>query len=215
MKNKEIIHIIIGILILALIISFKELVLYANFAFLGTAILFSLTIISVNTLAKKGMASFLDSRVEHKIWHWKRFWFKENWHLKKALPMGAIIPLIVTAFSIGFFKVMTILTFETHALKRRAARRHGYYSYTELTDFTIGMIAASGIVATLLLSLITYWFEPLETLSRMAAYYAFWNIIPFSQLDGIHILSGVRKVWYVLAIISGIFALLALYAGIV
>ncbi|PJA69805.1 hypothetical protein CO155_03340 [Candidatus Pacearchaeota archaeon CG_4_9_14_3_um_filter_35_19] len=215
MKEKEIFHIIMGILILSIVIGFKDLVLYANYSFMGYAILFSAIIIIVNVLAKKGMASFLDSRVEHKIWFWKRLWFKQNWNLKNAIPTGAIIPLFISAFSIGFFKVMAVLTFETFALKRRAARKFGYYSYTELTDFTVGMIATAGIVATLLLSLITYWFEPLETLSRMAAYYAFWNIIPFSTLDGIHILSGIRKVWYVLATITAIFALFALYTGLV
>ncbi|NCO11324.1 hypothetical protein CO038_03005 [Candidatus Pacearchaeota archaeon CG_4_9_14_0_2_um_filter_39_13] len=213
MNEKESIHLIIAIILLAIVISFKEMVLDSNFLYFGIALLFSFIIILVNVTSKKVMAGWLDASVEHRIWFWKRFGFKPHRHLKKEIPLGAIIPLIFSAFSLGFIKIMSILTYETSALKRRAARRQGYYSYTEMTDFHISLIGAAGILGVLVLSFISYWFQPLEELARIAAFYAFWNMIPVSKLDGTHILFGSKVIWTILAAITLVFTIFAILLG--
>ena len=105
---------------------------------------------------------------------------------------------------------MTILTYNTTALKRRAAKRFGYYSFAEMTDWHNALIGAAGIIVMLLLSFVSYWIPTLEPLARLAAFYAFFNMIPFSKLDGSQIYFGSRILWYALAIITLIFASYAL-----
>lgn len=214
MKEKEIIHIIIAVLVLAVVISVKKIFLDLDFSYLGLAILFAFAIIMANVLSKKLVASWLDASVEHKVWFWKRYWFKPNWHLEKEVPAGALLPLVIAAFSIGYIKMMTILTYETSVLKRRAAKRQGYYAYTEMTDFHLSLIGGAGILGTLILSFAAYWFQPLEELSRMAAFYAFWNMIPFSKLDGSHIFFGSRLIWTILGAITLAFTIFALLLGV-
>jgi len=209
MKDKEILHIIIAIIILFLVIGFNS-ILEADITGLGIAILFAFIIIITNIGAKKLMGGYLDADVKHEIWQWSRFGLKPGHHLKKAIPVGVLLPIFVTAFSLGAVKLMTILTYETTALKRRAARKFGPFSYTEMTDWHQALIGATGIVTTLLLSFIAYWIPGTEYLARMAAFYAFFNLIPLSKLDGAQIYFGSRVLYYALAIITLIFAVYAL-----
>ena len=209
MDNEEITSIIIAIITLAVIINFKEILLL-DFQNLPFAFLFAFILIAVNILGKKIMARKLDAGVNHKIWHFQQFGFKEAERLKSPAPFGIIIPLIFSAVSLGKIKFMTVMTYETTALKRRAARRHGPFSFTEMTDWHNALIGAAGIIITLLLSLVVYFIPGMEPLSRLAAFYAFFNMIPFSNLDGSKIFIGSRVLWYSLAIITLIFASYAL-----
>jgi Zn-dependent protease len=160
---------------------------------------------------KKIVARWLDSDVEHKVWFWQRYGLKPGWHLQKSVPIGIILPLVFTAFSLGVLKLMTILTYNTKAMKRRAARRFGYYSFTEMTDWHNALIGAGGIIAIFILTFISYWISGLESLARISAFYAFWNMIPIGKLDGIQIYLGSRILWYFLAIITLIFTGYALF----
>lgn len=207
MKTGEIRQIAAAILALALVIGFSS-ILASNWWGLITGLCYAIIIISVNVLAKKLMAFSLDADVEHEIWKWSRFGFKPRAHLEKELPAGLIFPLTLSLLTFGAFKLMTFLTYETKALKVRAAKRFGTYSYTEMTEWHNGLIGAAGIVALLALSLIFYLIPSsnLEYLSILATYYAFFNMIPVSKLDGTQIFFGSRVLWTALAIITAIFA---------
>jgi Zn-dependent protease len=209
MKESEILQIIIAIFVLALVIGFLPIVAL-DLSDIGLAILASFLIIITNIAAKKITARQLDASIENKIWLMSRFGFKPSQSFKKSIPIGLILPLFVTVFTLGAGKIMTIITYETHTLKRRAARRFGHYSFTEMTEFHIALIGAAGIITTLTLSFIAYWIPGLEYVSRAAAFYAFFNLIPFSKLDGSQIFFGSRTLWYSLAIITLIFAVYAL-----
>jgi len=204
MKQSEILHIILAIFTLAIVISFESLI-KANFNFLGKAFLFAFILIVVSVSAKKWAARSLDADVEHKTWMWQRWGFMPWAYIRPAVPAGVILPLFLTAFSLGFVKFMGILSYETTALKRRAAKRFGYMSFTEMTDMHNALIGAAGIVAILLVSLITYFIPGMEGLPRMAAYFAFWNLIPFSKLDGLQIFVGSKTIWVTLSIVTLIF----------
>ncbi|PIN89143.1 hypothetical protein COU60_04735 [Candidatus Pacearchaeota archaeon CG10_big_fil_rev_8_21_14_0_10_34_76] len=209
MKNREAFHITLAILILTIIIGFESIITL-NLPVLGFALLFSSLIIVINLCSKAIMASQLDAGVQNELWTFSRYGMKPGWHFKKPMPIGFILPLILSIFSLGLVKFMTILTFEATALKRRAAKRHGIYSFTELTDWHISLIAAGGIIGTLILSFVSYWIPGLEGLSKFAAYYAFWNLLPISKLDGAQIFFGSRVLWTTLAIITAIFTAYAL-----
>lgn len=209
MKDSEFVNVLIAILVLSLVLGFTE-ILRSDINAFGMAVIFAAAIILVHVFAKKLMAYKLDAGVEHKLWGIYQYGWKPANHFKKEVPLGAIVPLALTALSLGTLKIMTILTFEATALRRRAAKRFGHYSFTEMTEWHNGLIGAAGIVAILLLSFIAYWVPGLEALSRFAAFYAFFNMIPLSRLDGAQIFFGSKVLWYSLGIITLIFTAYAM-----
>lgn len=211
MKEKEITQIIIAIAVLGFVSGFVELI---RGDITGFAIIlgFGAVIIAVNIAAKKIMASRLDADVEHEVWKMQRFGFWPGAHLEKSISAGVIIPLFVSIVTLGSIKLMTILTYETRALKRRAAKRFGPYSFTEMTDFHNALVGAAGIVSALIITFITYWLpgDYWTIIAKMATFYAFFNMIPFSKLDGSQIYFGSRVLWSVLAVITLIFMIYAM-----
>ncbi|MFH1803219.1 MAG: hypothetical protein ABH864_07290 [archaeon] len=171
----------------------------------------SFVIVGGAVLMRKAFAHSLDIGVEHRIWSFYRFGVKPGWHFPKALPFGVIVPLFFAFLGLLArlpIMIFTFLTYETKALKHRAAKRFGFYSYTEITDWHNALVGASAIVFALIISLIGYFLN-FEVLAKMAAYYAVWNMVPFSDLDGTQIFFGNKVLWIVLAITTVIFALYA------
>jgi len=208
MGKTEWAHVTAAVLLMFVVFSLW-FILSGSASGLTQVFVFSIIVVVLPVFAKKGFAYLLDSSVEHEIWEFYRFGWRPHWHFKKPVPFGLIVPLFFTLFTLGFAKVLTFLTYETKALKRRAARRFGAYSYTSMTDWHHGLIGAAGVVALLIIAIIGY-FADLGLMSKMASYYAFWNIFPFSKLDGAQIFFGSRVLWSVLAVISFIFALYGL-----
>lgn len=207
MNIKELSHIAAAILVFTAVSGFY-FALKKDWDSVSLAFLFSVIIIVVNISAKKIMAGMLDSDIEHEIFKWQRYGLRKAWYFRKPIAIGILLPLIVSVFSLGLIKLTTFLTFETRAKKIRASRRFGFYSYTEMTDWHNGLIGAAGIVSVLILSLISYLtpYSGLEYLSKLSAYYAFWNILPISKLDGAQIFFGSRTLWTTLAVVTLIFA---------
>lgn len=211
MKNEEIKDIIIAIVILGFVSGFIELV-RGDVKSLAIIIGFGAIIIGANIISKKIMASRLDADVEHEIWKMERYGLKPEERLGKSIWAGVIIPLFIAIVTLGSIKLMTILTYETRALKRRAAKRFGPYSFTEMTDYHNALVGAAGIISALLITFITYWLPGgfWIIIGRMATFYAFFNMIPFSKLDGSQIYFGSRVLWSVLAVITLIFMMYAM-----
>ena len=208
---REISHIILAIITLAIVIGFSS-ILILDYELIAQAFLFAFVIILVSVYSKKFVAHLFDADVEHEIWKVKRYGYKPHWHLKKGLAAGIILPLLLAVVTLGVFKFMALLTYETRALKRRAARRFGFYSFTEMTEWHNALIGAAGILGILLLSIVAYFLPiaGLETLARLAAFYAFFNMLPLSKLDGTQIFFGSRILYATLAIITLIFTAYAL-----
>lgn len=208
MNKREISHILAAIIILAVVSSFG-LIFTSGFSVFPKILLFSAIIIVVTVVTKKLTAFLLDSDVEHEIWQFQRFGWKPHYYLPNKIPLGIIAPLFFTIFSLGFLKICTVLTYEARALKYRASRRFGFYSFTELTDWHNGVIGAAGIISVLIVATIGY-FPGFEYLSKMAAFYALTNLIPFSKLDGTQIFFGSRILYTALLVVCLIFFVFAL-----
>ncbi len=203
MDKEEAGHILAAIIIFTAVLSFGQ-ILDSNYTFLGIAFVSSAVIIATNVAGKKLMAHLLDSDVEHRIWTSNHIiTFRGPQSLSRPFPTGIILPLVLTLITAGYLKVSAFLTYETSAKKIRAAKRFGYYSYTEMTDWHNALIGAAGTIITLAVLVITYLtgFEPI---AKAAAFYAFWNIIPISKLDGTQIFFGSKILWTLLAILSTI-----------
>ncbi len=208
METAEFRDILAAIIILTIVSSFT-FVLDSQWSAVPQIFLFFVIIIVLSVFTKKAIAYALDSDVEHELWKIERYGFSHTSHFKTPKLAGIIIPLFFTLVSLGKFIVMPLLTYETRALKHRAAKRHGFYSYTEMTDFHNALIGASGIVILLILSVVTY-LTSFEHLAKLSTFYAFWNLLPISKLDGTQIFFGSRILYSILAVITLIFTIYAL-----
>lgn len=209
MQQKEIIHAGIAVLVLSLVIASYDL-FRGVFSTVGLSIIWGLIVIAVYVGGRKVAASALDAEAEHELWGLQRFGFKPHQYAQKPIPLGVIVPILASLITLGLFKFPTLLTYETSPLKRRAAKRFGFYSFTEITDWHTALVGASGIVSLLILSGITYFLPGAEALWQIAAYYAFFNMLPISKLDGAQIYFGSRILWTALGLVTTLFATYAL-----
>jgi hypothetical protein len=189
-----------GILILT------TLILALTISFLKTSILPGILlavflILLLNIAAKKVAAFYLESEIEIKPWFMERYGFKTNQYFKKPFPIGVFLPIIVSLFSIGKLFWMASMIFEVKPKIYRAAKRHGLYSYSEMTEFHIGLIAAAGVLVNLIAAVIGY-FLGFPTFARLNIYFAFFSMLPLSDLDGNKIFFGNIVLWSFLAVIA-------------
>lgn len=204
-NGKEIGYIILVTIITAFAIALtRTFGLDLNFFLLSLLAVFILLI--VNTLVKKTTAYLLESEVEIKPWEIRRFGFRTNDHFKRPFPLGAFMPLIskIILFPINGFVWMASLVFDVKAKSYHAAKRHGIYSFSEMTEEHIGRIAAVGIIFNLLLAMIFYFVggEFGTLFAKLNIWFAFFNMIPISDLDGNKIFFGNLVLWSFLAVIT-------------
>lgn len=206
-KN-EIISIVVSTIIIAFSVNF---LLSGGIAFLWT-LLAVFAVIMLNIIAKKMMGYYLETDTESKLWEIYWFGFKKNRHFNKPFPLGAFLPPLMKLMLLPLhgFTWMASLTFDVKPKVYRAARRHGFYNFSGMTEAHIGYIAAAGIVANLLVAVIGYligWTE----FAQLSVYYAFFNMIPLSNLDGNKILFGNIVLWSFLATLVLIGMFLAIF----
>ena len=195
---KEFFSIIIVSLILGAMVSLVRSI----DAFLVTSF-FVLIAIFINVASKKLFSYYLDTEIEIKIWEIKQFWVKKHFHFKRPLLAGIFVPLIIKFISVGLINWMACLTFDASGKVYRAARRHGIYSFSEVTEEEMGWIAGFGIIMNLLLAVVAYLIGQ-ETLAKISITYAFFNMIPAFDWDGAKIFFGNIPLWSFLAILSAV-----------
>lgn len=193
LNKKEISTIILSIVVLGFVISITNL----NELILKSVIAITITII-LNVVFKKVAAFYLDTEIEIQRWEASRYGIKPGAKFRRPLQLGIIIPLVVKILSAGYLNWTAALTFETKGKTYRAARRHGIYSFSEVTEAQMGHIAAIGIFGTLLGAIIGYLLG-FEEFAKLSIGYAFFNMIPLSTLDGNKIFFGNLILWSFLA----------------
>lgn len=209
MKLREFYHILAAIILFTIIGSI-EFVVELKWFMIPRIFLFSTIIIFLVIFAKKLVSSWLDADVEHELWVFARYGIKESWHLEKPIPAGIIFPLITSIFTLGWIKFSTFLTYEARALKRRAAKRFGVFSYSELTEFHNSLIGVAGITTCFIIAIIAYFSSPaLEPLAKLSVFYALSNMIPIPKFDGAQIFLGSRVIYAILGIVALIFSFYA------
>lgn len=206
-KLNEIYHILLAVILLGFVMSFSLEFKIETFLIY---LLFALIVIFVNILVKKLLAYYTDCDIETKIWHFQRYGLYERSYFRKPIPIGFILPLLLSVVSLGAIKFLTLLQFEVSPLKYRVAKRIGLYRFSELTETHIGAIAYSGIIANLVLAILAYLINVPE-LARLSVYYAAFNMLPLGKLDGNKIFFGSMITWFALAIITGLFVVYALF----
>ena len=175
-----------------------------------TSLILVFIILALNIIAKKAMAYYLDSEIEVKLWNIERYGFRPGQKFKRPFPAGVFVPIIFSFITLGTFKWMASLVFDVKAKVHRAAKRHGLWSFSEMTEYHIGLIAASGIGLNLLAAAVGYLINQPE-FSKLNIYYAFFNMLPISDLDGNKIFFGSRVIWTFLAVITLVGTFYALF----
>ena len=198
---KEISSIVIATLIIGITIN-----LFKGVETLFYTILAVFCVIIINILAKKITSFYLDSEIEVGFWKVERYGFKPSQYFKKAIHAGIILPILISLISLGNVFWMASLIFEVKPKIYGAAKRHGLYSYSEMTENHIGMIAVMGVAANLVFAIVGYLLGFME-FSRLNVYFAFFNLLPLSDLDGNKIFFGNLILWSFLAalVLIGLF----------
>lgn len=195
LNKKEIAIIIVAALILALSLSLMDLTIFLNI------LLAIFLVLIINIFAKKISSYYLDSEIEIKLWEVQKYWFRKNDYLKKPFPLGAFLPIISSGLTLGYVVWMAPLIFDVRAKTYRSAKRFGLYKFSEMTEYHIGLIATAGILANLIFAVIGYLIG-FETFSKLNIYFAFYNMIPLSNLDGNKIFFGSLIMWSFLAALT-------------
>ena len=193
LNKKEITSVIIAILVIT--VSLGLLNAWKTF---GIVLLSVFLVIAINILAKKAISYYLDSEIEFKLWEIKKYWFKPGQEFKRPFPAGIFLPIIFSALSFGNLIWLASLVFEIKPKVYRAAKRHGLYSFSEVTEFQIGLIAAAGVLANLIFAVIGY-FAGFPMFAKLNIWLAFFNMIPVSNLDGNKVFFGSLVMWSFLA----------------
>jgi len=190
-----------AIIISSIIVGFCVTILGFTLNAFLYALLAVFLVIMINVIAKKIASHYLESQVEVKLWEIKRYGFKAHSEFKRPLLAGIIVPLITTVVTLGYVTWMTPLVFDVKAKIYRAAKRHGLYSFSEMTEWHIGLIAAAGIFANLVFAVLGY-LTGFSLFAKLCVYYAFFNMIPLSELDGNKLFFGSLVLWSFLAAIT-------------
>jgi len=203
MEIKEILNELIIILVVAIILGFT--VAIPSLSAVPTSIIYFLIILVLNIAAKRIVAYRLEADIKTKFWSWHRFWFTKRAHFKKPIPMFWLPPLL-SFITKGYFFWLALIEFDVKPNVARASKRHGYYRYSDMTEFHIASIAAAGVITSLVLAIISYLLG-FEIFTKLNIYFAIWSLIPIGNLDGSKILFGSKGLWFSLLVITVIFLL--------
>ena len=192
---KEIGGLIIALLILAFSYSFINPDLFLQ------GLVFFAVILTVYVAAKKFMAYYFESEEETKIWTFQRYGIYERSYLKTPVPLGIILPFFLTILSLGLIPWYAVTESDVKPTTSRVARRHEFYSYSELTEWHIGLISAAGVLACFILAFFAYFLD-YGTLSKLSIFFAAFNLIPLGKLDGTRIVFGSRILYFMLVAVT-------------
>ncbi len=159
------------------------------------------SIVLINTIVKKIAGHYFESDVKIGLWEVQRYGWRAESRFKTPLPAGVLLPIFFKLISWGKINWLAFLTFDVDAKVSRAARRHDIYTFSELSEYHLGVIAAWGIAANLFFAIVGYLIGLPSGMNfvSLSVYYAFLNMIPISDLDGNKIFFGSKILWSFLA----------------
>jgi Zn-dependent protease len=207
LNKKEIISISVIIIILSVSIS-----LIRSIEFFLYTLLSVFLIIIINVSAKKIAASSFEAEIETRIWEIKRYGFRTHDYLKNPFLAGAIFPLLSILLFQGTLAWMASLVFDVKPKISRASKKHGLYSFSEMTEWHIGLIATAGVFANLFFALLGYLIGMPSQMnfSFLSIWFVLFNLLPISDLDGNKIFFANFVLWTVLAISILMLAILSI-----
>jgi hypothetical protein len=200
LKKREIIWILMGIFLMTLLLTFQNNTLQLSKAL--NYFFISFLIITVSILFKKITARKVDVEIEIMLWQFNRWWISRKSYFKKEIPIGILLPLILSFLSTGIIRFLTFFQFEAEALPSKVAKNYGRRRFSTVLEWDYALIAFYSTAGVWLLSIIAsyvghnYNFNfPLLELAKYSFYYTIYNLIPFGGLDGLKLLMGSRPLY--------------------
>jgi len=225
---KEVGYILTAVIILFVVVNFNGFI-RNNFSLLSLlySILVIIVVLLTNILAKKLAAYYYQAKIEIQPWKLYRYWFKRSQHFNKPIYAGIFIPVIFSIISYGYFLWLAVLEFDVYSTTARVSKMHGTHRFTEMTEFHIGMIAAAGVLANLILAVISYILGSPE-ITRLSVFFACFSLVPIGSLDGTKIFFssggsvktstgpesisfGIPFLWFLLTVICLVFLSFVLF----
>ena len=189
LKLQEIPHILIAIIVFAFVLSLEK-----GLNVFALSLIYAFLIIIINVEAKKLAAYYFETDIRIKTWHFQRYGFFPSSYFKLPIPIGIILPALLSIVSLGYAKWMAFLQFDSKPLKEKAVKRHYGSRFSELVEKHLAYIAAGGIFGNIILAVIAALFN-LGDLARLSIYYGIFNMLPISQLDGSKIFFWSWRFW--------------------
>jgi len=198
--GKEIVSLLIALVVLAFSNSFKDIIGGNSSVFLNSIVFFAIILI-IYTLSKKLTAYYYESEEESKLWTFQRYWIYEKSYFKTPIPLGLILSFLLSILTLGYVKWFAVTESDVRITPARAVKRHEYYSYSEMTEWNLGVISASGIFFCFVLAIIAYILNYSE-LARLSVFFASFNLLPLGKLDGSRVFFGSRILYAILVTIA-------------
>lgn len=208
LKPDEFFHIVIAIIVSAFVLSFlqgsEKFLVYLFYSFL---------IIFAAVSLKKLAAYYFETDIRHKTWHWQRFWFAPSSYFKIPIPVGILLPVVLSLLSLGYAQWLAFLQFDSKPLKEKSSKRHYGARFSELVERHLAFIATAGIFGSIILAIVASIIGAGD-LAKISIYYAFFNMLPISHLDGTKIFFWSWRLWlFVLALLIASWILLVIPFG--
>jgi len=197
-------HLIISILILTFVFAFndKSSSFYLpfwllNFIKILIIITFSLLF---KEIIKKYWAEKYGAVSEYRIWNIQRYYLRTKSKFPFKIPIGIILPLLITIFSLGrLFFPITSESSITYSKIKRAGRKWAHLPHWEEGKISIMGPLASLIIVFIfkILSYITsFSFQNVIFINSLLAVF---YMLPFPQLEGGKVFIG-SKTYYILCL---------------
>ncbi len=201
--KKEYIPIIVSIALFSILLAYNKEIF--SLEKIPIYLLISAIIILTSIFAKKITAKKIHVEIEHKIWEFERYGIAKGNHLRYPILIGFFLPALLSFLSGGFIKFLTFMEFTSKELPAKSTKRFGIKRFSTMLEWDDGRIGFFGLVAVMALAiiakfLISYSSLPFFELAKYSLYYAAYNAIPFSTLDGMKIFMGSRPL-YIFALI--------------
>lgn len=197
-EKKEILNIALGIVLFILLLMFQDNTI--NWSYGLNAFIIATSIILISFFAKKITAYKLDTKIEVKILEFRRYWITKNSEFKYAVPLGLLLPLIMSFLSYGFLRFLTIFQFEAEALPSKVGKRYGVRRFSSVLEWDYALIIFYSTLSLLIFGVLCKYFAflgvlPFKEMAHYSVFYVLWNMIPFGQIDGMKLYMGSRPLY--------------------
>ena len=192
-EKKEVAHLIIASIVLGFVLGFDDkqaafdpqhwitnLILVTAASFL---------VILVYSIVQKCAAACLGAEAKFRIWLLHQLWFKRTWKSGQGLPLGVILPLLITVVSFGRIPFAAVASSEVQTVERL---RFGK-KFREITDFERAAIIAAGPLTMLVIAVLMPLFDTSAfalLIRRTALTLAIAQMLPLPNTEGIKIFTS-------------------------
>lgn len=192
--KKEAKHLVISIIILGLVFGFDDGKSRFQLGYWLTNLVFVTLLVAFSIMFRemivKWKASRHDAQSEYEVWIIKQVWFGGHGKLKRGLPLGIFISLLLSITSRGkaFFTAIGVHKIKEN-LVARAGRKRVYIKDWELAQIGMWSIWANVLLVIVGVFLKNYGIT-INKFIEINMFIALFNMLPFGDLDGAKIFFG-------------------------